>query len=280
MSSSSCSPAARPAAVARRSRSSYSPPVRSPLLDALAGDSTAPLVQAASPYLRALATVLPAATIVPALSVRGLPTSARFAVAIALALPLAAGIAPADAGGSLPLLLAADALRGVPLAVVLATPLWAATHVGALADQLRGTPDATQAPPPGAEGARGPLATLTAMLAASVWLSSGGLVRGLLLLARLGPGADTGSTGSAGSAGSAQVAPWALAARTLTDALRLSLALASSVIVAALALEIALAAIARAGAPISPQPLAYVARPLVAVLALAASLDVAMRIVG
>jgi type III secretory pathway component EscT len=257
--------------------------VRSPLLDALAGGSLAPLAQAASPYLRALATVLPAATLVPALSVRGLPTSARFAVALALALPLAAAFTPAGADASLPLLLATDALRGVPLAVVLATPLWAATHVGALADQLRGVPDVTQAPPPGAEGARGPLATLTAMLAASVWLSSGGLVRGLLLLAKLAPGADSATAaGAAGaaSASAARIAPWALAARTLTDALRLSVALASSVIVAALALEVALAAIARAGAPISSQPIAYVARPLVAVIALAASLDVAMRLVG
>jgi type III secretory pathway component EscT len=245
--------------------------VRSPLLEALTGGSLAPLAQAASPYLRALATVLPAASLVPALSVRGLPTSARFAVALALALPLAAGFPPVGADASLPLELAADALRGVPLAVVLATPLWAATHVGALADQLRGVPDVTQASPPGAEGARGPLATLTAMLAASVWLSSGGLVRGLLLLAKLGPRTP---------AGGAEIAPWALAARTLTDALRLSIALASSVIVAALTLEVALAALARAGAPISPQPIAYVARPLVAVLALAASLDVAMRIVG
>jgi type III secretory pathway component EscT len=251
--------------------------VRSPLLDALTAGSVTPLAQAASPYLRALATVLPAATLVPALSVRGLPTSARFAVAIALAMPLAAAFTPASADASLPLLLAADALRGVPLAVVLATPLWAATHVGALADQLRGVPDVTQAPPPGAEGARGPLATLTAMLAASVWLSSGGLVRGLLLLAKLAPGADPAT---AASASAARIAPWALAARTLTDALRLSVALASSVIVAALALEVALAAIARAGAPISSQPIAYVARPLVAVLALAASLDVAMRLVG
>jgi type III secretory pathway component EscT len=254
--------------------------VRSPLLDALAGGSLAPLAQAASPYLRALATVLPAATLVPALSVRGLPTSARFAVALALALPLAAAFTPAGADASLPLLLATDALRGVPLAVVLATPLWAATHVGALADQLRGVPDVTQAPPPGAEGARGPLATLTAMLAASVWLSSGGLVRGLLLLAKLAPGADSATAAGAASASAARIAPWALAARTLTDALRLSVALASSVIVAALALEVALAAIARAGAPISSQPIAYVARPLVAVIALAASLDVAMRLVG
>jgi type III secretory pathway component EscT len=240
-----------------------------PLSDLLRDGTFAGLALAASPFLRALAAVLPAVTLVPALSVRGLPAGARFAVAIGLAMPLA-GSFPAPATiAALPLTLAADALRGVPLAIVLAAPLWAATHVGALADQLRGVPDVTQAPPKVADGARGPLATLTAMLAASVWLSSGGLVRGLLLLARLGPRAE-------GDA----IAPWALAARALTDALRLSLALSSGVLVAALALEVALAALARAGAPLSPQPIAYVARPLVAVLALGLSLDVALRLVG
>ena len=92
-------------------------------------------------------------------------------------------------------------------------------------------------------------------------------MRGLTLLVKLAPREHE------------PIAPWALAARTLTDALRLSIALASPVIVAALALEVALAAMARAAAPVSPQPIAYVARPLVALVALAASLDVAMRIV-
>lgn len=239
-----------------------------PLAELLRDGSLGALASPAAPYLRALAAVLPAASAVPALAVRGLPSSARFAVAIALALPLASSFPAPARLDALPLVLASDALRGVPLAIVLATPLWAATHVGALADQLRGVPDVGQAPPKVAEGARGPLATLTAMLAASVWLSSGGLARGLLLLARLGPREGD------------PAAPWALAARTLTDALRLSIALASGVLVAALALEVALAAVARAGAPLSPQPIAYVARPLVAVLALAASLDVAMRLVG
>jgi len=61
-------------------------------------------------------------------------------------------------------------------------------------------------------------------------------------------------------------------------ALRGFRALSCGVLVAAVALEVALASIARLAAPLSPQPIAYVARPIVAVLALAASLSAVGRL--
>lgn len=214
-----------------------------------------------TPWARAFARVLPTATLVPALAIRGAPGPLRGAIAIALAAPIAASFAVVP-GASLALTLVADAIAGIPLAIAIATPLWMATHVGAIADLMRGTPEANVAPPPAAEGARGPLGTLAALLAASAWIASGGVVRALLLLRR---GEPSG------------VRAYALAARALADGLRLSLALSAGVLVAAVALETAIVAIGRAAAPISIQPIAMLARPIVAVIALALSIEVAVR---
>lgn len=216
------------------------------------------------PWARAFAHVLPTATLVPALAIRGAPAPLRGAIAIALAAPLAASFSVPI--GDLALTLLADAIRGVPLAIAIATPLWMATHIGAIADLMRGTPEANVAPPPAAEGARGPLAMLAGLLAASVWIASGGVVRALLLLQH----AAVPNSEQSG------IAAYALAARALTDGLRLSIALAGGVLVAAVALEAAIIAIGRVAAPIPVQPIAAVARPIVAVIALTISIELAV----
>lgn len=221
------------------------------------------LVVEVAPWARAFARVTPTAALVPALAIRGAPAALRGAIAVALAAPIAGAFSWSPADGPLLGVLLLDLFAGVPLAIVIATPLWMATHVGALADQLRGTPEATIAPPPAAEGARGPLAMLASLLAASAWIGSGGTVRALLLLKQVGPERP-------------DVAPWALAARALADGLRVSIALGAGVLVAAVALEAAIVAIGRAAAPIPVQPLAMVARPLISVLALALSIEVAV----
>jgi type III secretory pathway component EscT len=219
------------------------------------------LVVDAMPWARAFARVLPTATLVPALAMRGAPAPLRGAIAIALAAPLAGSFAVVPVS-SLLITLVADALAGIPVAIAIATPLWMATHVGAVADLMRGTPEANVAPPPAAEGARGPLGTLAALLAASAWIASGGVVRALLLLSRERSGA----------------AAYALAARALADGLRLSIALSAGVLVAAVALEAAIVAIGRAASPISVQPIAMLARPIVAVIALSLSIETAVRL--
>ena len=241
------------------------------LLPLLTDDQLTALALQGAPYARAFARVLPVATIVPALAMRGAPTQVRLAIAIALAAPLAPAL-PWTPGGATPLWLTlfGDALRGLPLAVLIATPLFVAVHVGAIADALRGAPEVTQAQPPAGDGARGTLATLSALLAGSVWLSSGGVTRALSLLAASAK-ATTGATEG--------VAPWALAARALTDGLRLGVAASAGVLVAMLALEAALLALGRAAIPLSPQPIAVVARPVVSVVALSLSLEAAMRVI-
>jgi type III secretory pathway component EscT len=158
-------------------------------------------------------------------------------------------------------ILVADAFAGIPLAVALAAPLWVAVHVGAIADVMRGAPEASMAPPPAADGARGPLATLAALLAASTWIATGGTTRALLLLSL---------------PHQAGVAGWAIALRALSDGLRLSIALSAGVLVAAVALEAAFVAVGRIAAPVSPQPIATLARPIVAVIALSISIEIAV----
>jgi len=221
------------------------------------------LVLEVAPWARAFARVLPTATLVPALAIRGAPGPLRGAIALALAAPIAASFPWSPSDGSLVLILLGDVIRGLPLAIAIATPLWMATHIGAIADMMRGTPEANVAPPPAAEGARGPLGVLAGLLAASAWIASGGVARALLLLQGIGPERRG-------------VASWAIAARTLTDGIRLSLVLSSGVLVAAIALESAIVAIGRAASPIPVQPLAMVARPLVAIVALMLSIEVAV----
>lgn len=221
------------------------------------------LVREAAPFARAFARVTPTAALVPALAIRGAPTALRGAIAVALAAPIAASFPWSPADGPLLSVILRDLFAGVPLAIVLAVPLWVAAHVGAIGDQLRGAPEANVAPPPATEGARGPLATLTALLASAAWIESGGTLRALVLLGGVKPAASG-------------IAPWALAARTLADGIRLSMALAAGVLVAMLALEAAIVSIGKASSPIPVQPLAAVARPVVAVVALALSLEVAI----
>ena len=226
----------------------------------------AAVAESAIPYARAFARVLPTASLVPALAMRGAPTSLRVALAIALAAPLAPTMAAHTTGStSIAWVLLSDAIAGLPLAIVLATPLWIAAHVGAIADALRGAPEVTQAAPPAGDAARGTLATLAALLAASAWLASGGVTRALSLLAVAAPREGA--------------APFALAARALADGLRTGVAASAGVLVAMIALEVALAALGRTAAPLSPQPIAIVARPVVSVVALAFSLEAIQRLV-
>jgi type III secretory pathway component EscT len=238
-----------------------------PLFPGLDDADVAKAIAAAVPYARAFARVLPTASLVPALAMRGSPASLRLSLAVALAAPLAPTMSAHAAGSSsLAWVLLSDAIAGLPLAILLATPLWIAAHVGMIADALRGAPDATQAtPPPGADST-GTLGTLASLLAASAWLASGGVTKALALLAVASPREGA--------------APWALAARALADGLRTGVAASAGVLIAMIALEVALVAVGRSASPLSPQPIAVVARPVVSVVALAFSLDAIARLVA
>jgi type III secretory pathway component EscT len=241
------------------------PPLRL-LLEALERGELDPLAGYALPYVRAFVLVAPTVSLVPALSPRGLPAAAtvRAALTLALALPIVGALV--DRGEVGAAVLAVDLARGAGLALAIATPLWVAGHVGALADGFRGTQQASVAPPPGADGTSGPLATLLGLLASVSWMTSGGPSRALVLLTRTTPGL-------------APVGAFAMAARALADGLRIGVAAAAGVVVAAAGFEVFGAALTRVAAPVALQPALVALRPLVALLALAAALPAALALV-
>src|SRR5262245_44735840 len=88
----------------------------------------------------AWARVSPTIAIVPAFGLRALPTAARGVLGLALAAAIYPALVPAAnaATGPWVLLALGEILRGLPIAVTAAIPLWAATMAGGLVDTLRG----------------------------------------------------------------------------------------------------------------------------------------------
>ena len=148
--------------------------------------------------------------------------------------------------------------RGAAIAVTLAAPIWVAQQVGATSDRLSGVAWAAES---------SPLARATACLAALVWLHDGLAVRGAALVA-VALRSDAGESLS-----------WAVASSiaTVARALALGVALSIGPLLVALVVEVGIGAIARAGSPTVARAFAVVARPLSALLALGASLEVALH---
>lgn len=199
----------------------------------------------------AWARVAPTVAIVPAFGLRALPAPARAVLALALAASLAPGMAPAAVGpGAWPLALLGEVLRGLPVALAAAIPLWAATMAGGLADSLRG---AGQAQPVAVvEERASPLGLLLSLFASATFLALGGPAHVLAVLAS--PPADT---------------PMLLGAvRTVLGGVGLAVALAAPLLGGAVVLEVTFALVARAA---SPTQVGALVAPLrsVAVLALA-----------
>lgn len=185
---------------------------------------------------RAWARATPLVALVPAFGLRVLPTPVR----ATLGLSFAAVIYPTVAASAAETTTAAmdatattlllEFLRGVPVAVATATPLWAMTMAGGLADQLRGAQETLSFPT--VEGRTSPLGILFSLAAASLFLASGGPARALLLLtAPLEPSIVLSVT------------------RTLVQGSALAISVAAPMLCAALVLEVGAALIARAASP-------------------------------
>jgi hypothetical protein len=128
----------------------------------------------------AWARVMPAVFLVPAFGLRGIPTQTRGVFALMLALVIAPSVAPANAGvgggnGSWPIALVGEVLAGLPVALAACIPLWAATMVGGLVDQARGQNEPSTMPT--TEGKATPFGHLYSLLAATLFLLSGGASR-------------------------------------------------------------------------------------------------------
>jgi flagellar biosynthesis protein FliR len=181
----------------------------------------------------AWARALPVVTLVPAFGLRAVAAPARPVMALALAASVVPALAPVVTGSARPWLAQAliEGVRGLPVALAAAVPLWAATMAGGLADALRGTQDAPDMPT--VEGRASPLGVLLSLLACAIFLATGGPARVALALAD--PPAPE--------------APLLGAVDALAAGIGLAVAIGGPLLAAAVVVEVAAALVTRATSP-------------------------------
>ena len=188
-------------------------------------------------WLRAWARLTPLVVLVPAFGLRAAPAPMRAALALSLAVAVAPVVQPTAPEAPFPVALAAEFVRGIPLAVVAATTLWIATMAGGLIDNLRSSQEGTGLP--NVETGSTPLGALLSMLVAVAFLQGGGAAQAALAIARSEP-----VTRQA----------FASLANTLAGGVALAAAIAAPVLAVSLVVEVASALLARAATPAFIQP--------------------------
>lgn len=178
----------------------------------------------------AWARVLPTALVVPAFGLGFLPVSLRAALGFGLAVSVAPAVSVAQlpAGVPWPLLVVGEMARGVPVAIVAATALFAASVAGGVTDAALGAKLRPLGAPLGRDG--GPFATLLGLLAAILFLEGGGATR---IAARLGEPALSGQ------------APLASALRELAAGIEIGATIGAPLLIVAVVVDVAMALAAR-----------------------------------
>lgn len=181
----------------------------------------------------AWARVAPTIALVPALGLRALPGPARAVLALGMAAVIAPALRPMAASeGPWALRLLLETVRGLPIALAAAIPLWAATMVGGVIDALRGANE--QLSSPLVEGRPTALGIVFSLMASLVFLATGGPAR----------------LASALADASLDVAhPLTRAAHDLAAGISIAVALAAPLIAASIVVEVAGALVARAASP-------------------------------
>jgi type III secretory pathway component EscT len=202
----------------------------------------------------AFARVMPIVVIVPAFGLRALSAPVRAAIALLFGALLLPAVRPM--AGPLvpwPAELVFEVARGTLVAITAAIPLWSATMAGGIVDVLRGAQDQTDIPT--VENRTSPMGALFSLLAATIFLASGGPahVVGLLIAP---PDVTSGV---------------ARAAANLARGIGIATAIAAPLIGASLVVEVAGALVARAASPAHLSALIAPIRSL-ALLALSAIL--------
>lgn len=187
----------------------------------------------------AWARVAPAVAIVPAFGLRALPFAARATVALLIAVLLVPAIEEAPASSSslsssfsLPIELVIEIARGLPVALAAAVPLWAATMAGGLIDTLRGAQDNIESPV--VEGRTGAIGLLFALLAAALFLRTGGPAHVATALLDPPP---------------LSLGPFVRASANLVSGINVAVAIGAPILAAAIVVEVAIALLARAASP-------------------------------
>jgi type III secretory pathway component EscT len=190
--------------------------------------------------------IMPTLILVPAFGLRATPTPVRGALGLLLALCVfpAVGTAPALNAGSAGLgvaLLVTELLRGIPVAVAAAVPLWAAMMVGGLTDDVRADSESVDSPV-GASTTR--LGRLMSILSAGLFLATGGASRVVAQLVAAAPAPiDAGSVRD----------PALRVTFDLVRGIDIAVAVGAPVLAAAVFMEVFGALVARAATPAQVQ---------------------------
>jgi type III secretory pathway component EscT len=204
-------------------------------------------------WARALPTVL----LVPAFGLRALAAPTRIALGLALAASVAPALTPvALEGRAWMALVPVEMAKGIPVALLAATSLWAAGMAGGLVDNLRG--ERLTAYLPHVDAGSTPSGALLSMLAALAFLNGGGPARVARHLANPALGYE----------GTLQ-----RAAAELVAGLEIAIAVAAPLIAVSIVVELASALVARAANPAYIQPFLAPLRSIFLLGALAIVLD-------
>lgn len=174
----------------------------------------------------------PAVMIVPAFGLKALPATARIVLAVALAAAIFPALPPVTREmGPYWVALLGEAIRGLPIALAAAIPLWAATMAGGVADTLRGSNETRSAPT--LEGDATPMAIALSLLAGEMFLVSGGVSRVAAALAKP----------------VMMDHPMLVVADDLAGGIGIAVAIGAPLLAASIVIEVAGALIARAATP-------------------------------
>lgn len=193
------------------------------ILDAISGETSAS-GQSLAAWGIAWARVLPTALAVPAFGLGFLPLALRAAMGFGLAVAVAPALSEAHfpAGVPWPMLVVGEAARGVPVAIVAATALWAASVAGGVTDAALRAKVLGVAVPLGGDGT--PFAVLLGLAAAILFLDGGGAAR---IATRLGdPALETAG-------------PLAAAVRDLASGIEIGASIGAPLLAVAVVIDIA-----------------------------------------
>ncbi len=179
----------------------------------------------------AWARTMPTVTLVPAFGLRALPAPARMVMGLAFAACIFPAMHPDPSSSVWVLTLLNEVVRGLPLAIATAVPLWAATMAGGVVDTLRGSQATVSAPT--VEGSVTPLGVPLSLLACGIFLRTGGPSRLVRALALHPVGTH----------------PIVALAQDIANGVTLSVGLAAPLVAASIVVEVATSLIARAASP-------------------------------
>ncbi len=213
----------------------------------------------------AWARALPTVILVPAFGLRALPWPLRLILGATIAIAIFPTLIPlADSRTNEPWFFLAieEALRGIPIAVATAVPLWAATMAGGAIDTTRGAEYAVDAPT--VEEGSTQLGIFFSLLASSIFLATGGP-------ARVATSLITAEFPDH---------PLIAAVHDLTQGIAAAVAIAAPILAATIVIDLGLSIANRAASPTSAQAITLPARSLGIVVMLALVLERVARLMA